>query len=579
MSSEDSLDIPTKGKSSTQLTNPPECLWRSLSNTKATKDIVNEPAQVLHVCQAQIAELELWLDQVKESLGSEAQICQMQQLVDQHLAACQVMLTEIEQKVMWLLEECKGTATTNSSGLEQETENLSLNLKNVKCKLEKVQRMLQEKYTEEQMSTNEEISDNFPQPLHLDSSSSFPNETSERPLFIRPNGFQHKQELLLKLSEQDNLIDFLEVYMEKIQPQPKPSRVLGLQTSNEALSSGNEPLRLTPKDQTGDKWQYLQEELLLKKNAPHCQLDELQISTKINILPLGVTSSVRTPTIEELKTYTAQLDNLSQEASIQENETGENPLSLDGKLFELFLAISRCLNNMEQMLGTCVLSSEEAPVQQVLYETLSAELQKLHTDIGDKKDDLLKSITSAGGNSERFSQCFSNLQAWLQLTQTTAASRSESMKTEMDHYINYQNEIRLLYDALIEKKSSLQQFFSEMSGHNISKQFQQMDVFESELQNFETQAVKLRDRGERVHWPVAVTHDVYKLEEVLDDLWEFLRVKQKELNSSFIKEQQCEFLLQGFAELIDLGQKKLVHLSKLKITSRSDLDLHLQSHK
>uniref|UniRef100_A0A8C6XIP5 KASH domain-containing protein n=1 Tax=Naja naja TaxID=35670 RepID=A0A8C6XIP5_NAJNA len=428
-----------QGKSSTQLTNPPECLWRSLSNTKATKDTVksdSEPAQVLHVCQTQIAELELWLDQVKESLGSEAQICQMQQSVEQHLAACQVMLTEIEQKVMWLLEECKGTATSNSSGLEQETENLSLNLKNVKCKLEKVQRI-----------------------------------------------------------------------------------------------------------------------------------------TCLNI--------VRTPTIEELKTYTAQLDNLSQKAStqVQENETGENALSLDEKLFELFLAISRCLNNMEQMLGTCVLSSEEAPVQQVLYETLSAELQKLHTDIGDKKDDLLKSITSAGGNSERFSQCFSNLQAWLQLTQTTAASRSESMKTEMDHYINYQNEIRHLYDALIEKKSSLQQFFIEMSGHNISKQLQQMDVFESELQNFETQAVKLRDHGERVHLPVAATHDVYKLEEVLDDLWEFLRVKQKELSSSFIKEQQCEFLLQGFAELIDLGKKKLVHVSKLKITSRSDLELHLQNHK
>lgn len=82
-----------QGKPSTQLTNPPECLWRSLSNTKATEDTVksdSEPAQVLHVCQAQIAELELWLDQVKESLGSEAQICQMQQSVEQHLAACQV---------------------------------------------------------------------------------------------------------------------------------------------------------------------------------------------------------------------------------------------------------------------------------------------------------------------------------------------------------------------------------------------------------------------------------------------------------------------------------------------------------
>ncbi|XP_025025751.1 nesprin-2, partial [Python bivittatus] len=583
MGNEDPLDSPTKGKSSTQVTNPPECLWRSLSDTKATEDPVrpdSEPAQVLHVCQAQIAELELWLNQVKESLGSEAQIGQMQQSVEQHLAACQVMLSEIEQKVMWLLEDCKGTSTSNSSGLERETENLSLKLKDVKCKLEKVQGMLQDKYTEEQMSTDEKTSVNFPQPLHFDSSSSFPSVTSDRPLFSRPNGLQHQQELLLKLSEQNNLIDFLEVYMEKIQPHPRHSTVLEPQTSHETVSSGNETLGLTPKDQTGDKWQYLQEELLFKKNAPHCQFDEPQISTKINILPLGATSSVRTPTVEELKTYTAQLDNLSQEAStqIQENETGENALSLDQKLFELLLAISRCLNNMEQMLGTCVLSSDEAPVQQVLYETLSAELQKLHTDIGDKKDDLLKSITSAGGNSERFSQCFSNLQAWLQLTQTAAASRSESMKTEMDHYINYQNEIRHLYDALIEKKSSLQQFFSGMSGHNISKQFQ-MDVFELELQNFETQAAKLRDHGERFHLPVAITHEVYKLEEVLDDLWEILRVKQKELSSSFIDEQQYEALLQGLKELINLGKGKLAHVSKLKITGQSDLHVHLQNHK
>lgn len=42
--------------------------------------------------------------------------------------------------------------------------------------------------------------------------------------------------------------------------------------------------------------------------------------------------------------------------------------NLDRKLFELLLAISRCLNNMEEMLNTSVLSTEEAAVQQALYE-------------------------------------------------------------------------------------------------------------------------------------------------------------------------------------------------------------------
>ena len=73
-----------------------------------------------------------------------------------------------------------------------------------------------------------------------------------------------------------------------------------------------------------------------------------------------------------------------------------------------------------------------------LFQSLSAELQKLHADIGDKKDALLKSITSVGGDPERFSQCFRNLQAWLQVTEAAATSRNNSMKAELDGYSNYQ---------------------------------------------------------------------------------------------------------------------------------------------
>ncbi|XP_061468359.1 nesprin-2 isoform X2 [Rhineura floridana] len=432
------------------------------------------------------------------------------------------------------------------------------------------------------LSLGENISEEPSLPPRFHLSNIFPLTTLDQPLFSKPNGLQQQQqELLLKLSEQSNLIDFLEVYMEKMQPPSGNSTVLQLQASDERPTSGSEPLGLIPKDQTGDKWQYLQEELLLKRNPLCCQFTEPQISTKINILPKGAAPSVITPTVEELKTYTAQLGDLSQEASvqIQENVAGEVSLNLDQKLFELFLAISRCLNNMEQMLNTCVLTSEEAPGQQMLYETLSAELQNLHADIGKKKDDLLRSIAAAGGNPDKFSQCFCNLQAWLQLTQAAAASRSKSMKSELDHYSNYQDEIRRLYDRLIEKRSSLQQSFSELSEHSISKQLQKMDTYELELQNFEMQTAKLRDHGEKLNLPVALIHEVYKLEDVLDDLWEILRAKQRELTSPFINEQQYEALLQGLAELVDLGREKVAHVSKLKTISRPNLQFHLQNHK
>ncbi|XP_062974204.1 nesprin-2-like [Elgaria multicarinata webbii] len=494
-----------------------------------------------------------------------------------------VMLSEIEQKVVCLLEDCEDRPAGDSPGLQQEAGSLSMKLKDVKGNLEKVQDMLQDKYAEEQRIPDEKISGKPPQSLPFDLSSVFPLIPLDRPLLSRPNGLKHQQELLLKLSEQSNLIDFIEVYMEKTQPQPEDSMVLESQarSSHETPTSGNEPLTLTPKDQTGDKWQYLQEELLFKKSPFHCQFAEPQISTKINILPKGAAPSVRTPTVEELKTFTAQLGTLSQEASVhkQENVTGEVSLSLDQKLFELLLAISRCLNNMEQMLSSCVLTSEEAPMQQVLYETLSAELQKLHADIGEKKEDLLKPIASAGGDPERFAQCFSNLQAWLQLTHAAANSRSKSMKAELDHYSNYQNEIRLLYDALIEKKSTLQQSFGATSGHSITEQLQEMGRYELELQNFEMTTAELRDRGERGHLPVALIQEVYKLEDALDDLWETLRVKQRELSSPLISEQEYEALLQGLALLADLGEGKVAQVSKLKISSRPNLQFHLQNHK
>uniref|UniRef100_A0A670I6Q1 Spectrin repeat containing nuclear envelope protein 2 n=1 Tax=Podarcis muralis TaxID=64176 RepID=A0A670I6Q1_PODMU len=229
----------------------------------------------------------------------------------------------------------------------------------------------------------------------------------------------------------------------------------------------------------------------------------------------------------------------------QENVTGEVSLSLDQKLFELLLAISRCLNDMEQMLNTCELTSEEAPVQQMLYETLSAELQKLHADIGEKKDDLLRSIASAGGNADRFSECFSNLQSWLQSTQAAASSRSKSIKAELDQYSQYQNEIRRLYGRLIMKKSLLQESFGATSEHSISEQLQ----------------------------------NLFQFQDVLDDLWEILQDKQKELTSPFISEQQYEALLQGLAELSDLGREKVAQEIKLKATSRTTLQFHLQNHK
>lgn len=49
-----------------------------------------EPETLLQVCQAQVAELEQWLDKTKVSLRADPQTPKMQQMVELELADCQV---------------------------------------------------------------------------------------------------------------------------------------------------------------------------------------------------------------------------------------------------------------------------------------------------------------------------------------------------------------------------------------------------------------------------------------------------------------------------------------------------------
>ncbi|XP_026705487.1 nesprin-2 isoform X2 [Athene cunicularia] len=537
-----------------------------------------EPEMILQVCQAEVAELEQWLDKTKLSLRSDPQSPKTQQMVELQLADYQVKLSEIEQKVLSLLEDCG-----DSADYQHEVEALSWKLKEVKCNLETVQMMLQDKYDEEQIHNRERGNPEPFEILHSDGSSTPQLALAEQPPICH-SGFQHPQDLKVKAAEQKSLIDFIESCVEKMQPQFEDNVTQKLESSNgesDPKSKQADPT-LAPKDQMGNKWQYLQQELSSKMNSPLCQLVEPQITTKMNMLPRGTFASAGTPTVEELKTYTVQLGDLSQEANVvhaQDNVAEEVSSNLDRKLFELLLAISRCLNNMEEMLNTSVLSTEEAAVQQALYETLSVELQKLHADLSDKKDDLLKSISCAGGSTDVFCKCFNNLQARLEQTQAATVSRSNSMKAGLDHNSNYQNETRLLYDQLTEKKATLQQCLNAIRGHNVSEQFQKTDACALELQNFENQVAKLRGHGERFQLPVTLIQEVYKLEDVLDDMWGILKAKYVELNSPSISETQYENLLRGFAELVVIGQEKIAQDPKQLMKSRAALQSHLENHK
>ncbi|XP_035866765.1 nesprin-2 isoform X3 [Phyllostomus discolor] len=545
-----------------------------------------EPAEVLHRCKTQVAELELWLHQANVAFEPETLNAAMQQVVEQQLAGCQGMLTEIEHKVASLLENCKDQGLGDSGAIQQEAEALALKLKTVKCNLEKVQLMLQEKYNEDQQSAILKQPAEHQKVLQPDNLSEFESVTMERPPFSRQKDSQQQQVLELKPVEQKDLIKFIEFNAKKMWPEDcqhdkdatqKSSVSETSSPENDAPDSG-----LSSPGRNGDKWQYLHHELTSKARLPLPQLVEPQVATDMsNLLRVSV-HNFRYPTSEELKTYTSQLEDLRQEANnlhTQENTTEEACIHLDKKLFELFLTLSRCLGSVEEVLQTPGLSRGDVCAQHVYYETLALELKKLYLAMSDKKNDLLKAMTRPGGTTSLFPECFDSLQIYLEHTQAAAASRSKSLKAGLDYNRSYQNEIKRLYDQLIKNKTSLQQSLNEISGQSIDEQLQKADAYTVDLQSSESRVAKLGAEGQRLHLPYPVLQEVYKLEDVLDSMWGILRARYSELSSPGITESQQDALSQGLEELVNIGKERLAHDHLQQTKSKVALQAQIQNHK
>ncbi|XP_008061512.1 nesprin-2 [Carlito syrichta] len=546
-----------------------------------------EPAEVLHVCKTQVAKLELWLQQANVAFEPETLDTDMQQVVEQELIGCQAMLTEMEHKVASLLENCKDQRLGDCGAIQHEAEALSLKLKTIKCNLEKVQVMLQEKYSEDQHSTILKKPSEHPKVLQPVNLSELESIIARRPQFNKQKDFQQQQVLELKPMEQKDLIKFIEFNAKKMWPQSHQCDKDITQessVSNQASSPENDVpgSTLSPQGQSREKWRYLHHELSSRRRLPLPQLVEAQVATNLSVLPSVSVYNFRYPTTEELKAYTIQLEDLHQEANTlqtQENVTEETYICLDKKLFELLLTLSQCLGSVEEMLQTPGLFREDACAQQVHCETLALELKKLYLVMSDKKGDILKALTCPGQDTNLLLECFDNLQVCLEHTQAVAASRSKALKAGLDYNRSYQNEIKQLYDQLIKNKTSLQQSLNEMSAQSLAEQLQKADMYTVDLQNSENRVAKLRDEGERLRLPYALLQEVYKLEDVLDSMWGILRARYAELSSPFVTESQQDALLHGMAELVDIGKEKLARDHRQHTKSKGALQAQIQNHK
>lgn len=72
---------------------------------------------------------------------------------------------------------------------------------------------------------------------------------------------------------------------------------------------------------------------------------------------------------------------------------------------------------------------------------------------------------------------------------------------------------------------------------------------------------------------------ILRVQDVLDSAWSSLRERREELRESLDLQQTYEGLLQGLANLAELGRERLQRSQGLEAHSRSELQDHLNSHK
>ncbi|XP_018411527.1 PREDICTED: nesprin-2 [Nanorana parkeri] len=501
-----------------------------LKNAATTLGSV-KPEMILRDCQGKVTEVELWLERVNLSLAESKQEPDMRQSLEQKLIDFQKTLQETEKKINRLLEGADANKQGPSSLLE-DAESLSIKLKALKVSLENLQAMLQVRPDAEQVKSTD------------------------------PADKKHPTEKMVPSQEIVNTLQTRSAAGEVVSGQTRPRGKSSL-----------------PEDITWSKWQYLQKELSHRtKAAPLTSTNEPETEkeVRINFISRFPGRAIKPVLPEDSKQFLTRLQALGEEAAAPLPQ--ESGINLHSTLFVWLCSVSQWLQKVEEMLDTD-LSREEASLELAHYEKLSEDLNSLSEEMRKKMDSLLKQTSHAGEHVGILSQCYNDISNWLVQTHGAVLSRTKNMREELKKHNNYQNDVRQVYDIVVRRKSVLQQQLGNRSGCEAEEYLKESAVYETELQNFESQVSVLTENGEKISIPVSSNQEIHKLQDVLDETWSLLKVKQDEHSGTAIAKSQVDSVLCGVTDLLSYGKEKILNSNDYKCASKEALNSHIQENK
>ncbi|KAG7233816.1 hypothetical protein INR49_006550 [Caranx melampygus] len=565
---------------------------------------------VLHVCLERVSQLELWLQEAQRAAGSST----MQDSMEQQLLTCQEMFLELEQKVATLsslgrftdlqLQDELGAVGSQQQEEAVAVELLSSKLELLKANLVTFQQLLQDRQGEERTpahrETQEQIQKSTPQSeRHHESKlkrSSSVQEifSSPRNKLLRQSSLQQQKELEQQLSEQRGLTQAIA---------RQGSRARLHSHESEELQPWSPPAEAGVEEDGAQtrrrRWDELHRRLLAVEESWLLPPSEVELLLLLLLLLLLkrhfvvslVTDSSRrrsdgtagrmigTQNLKELRSLISRVRELGESAAELQSQTfsvDESHQTLDESLFHVLHGASLCLSSINHLLHSTAETTthEEAELKLQQLQSLSAELETLHSELASQGSKVSGLLGSQGGR-----RCLDDLSRVLPVVQAAVRSREKQLKKLQEESAQRQSRLNQLHAAFTSNQPTVHQIINQFNGTlGLDEQLQAVAEMQETLQQQVEQVNSLLEEAEQHHLSAPFTHQATQLQVELHSSLGGVQGRCEELRSSVELQQQYERLVHSLQELLAVGPERLTQRPDAELQSRAELQQQLIGH-
>ncbi|XP_061480140.1 nesprin-1 isoform X3 [Rhineura floridana] len=549
--------------------------------------------QALQRYRTEADELDNWLLDTKATLDTTLVTVEEPMDMDSQLVDCQNMLVEIEQKVVALSElsvHNENLLMEGKAHTKDEAEQLAIKLRTLKASLLELQRVLHDKQINIQQGGLQEKEECEPDLVSSQSPSVQEWLVQARTTRSQQqqSSLQRQKELEKELAEQKNLLRSVASVGEEILTQQTspdkfhPNRKPDVLTHELGLE-GEKP---SAEDQMKMKWESLHQEFSIKHKLLQNALEQEQeqpLYSRPNRLISGMPlykQEVQSQDKLSAASLLVSLNEAFEEVSSQDEGVEKESLHFEQKLYSGVSATSSWLDGVEEHLFVATALLPEV-TEACLYnqEVLAKDIKEMTEKMDENKNLFSHTFPENADNRGVIEDTLDCLLRRLVLLETLVNQRCHQMKERLQHILNFQNDLKLMFTSLADNKYVALQKLAEAIERPETEQMQAIQQAEDGLKELDAAISELKKRGDKLQIDQSSMQELSKLQDTYDELIMIIGSRRSGLNQNLALKGQYEQALQDLADLIETGKEKMAIYQKMMVSSKEEVQLLLDKHK